>query len=70
MIGDNEKEAKNAVEEHKIRGSLRSSNPKAPLNAPAMHLKLSISIFSQALGKQSLCPTIATSPFKRHGVGF
>ena len=42
MIGDRENVAKKAVEEHKIRGSLRSSRPKALLQAAAIHFKLSI----------------------------
>jgi hypothetical protein len=45
MIGEREKAAKKAVDEHKIRGSLRSSNPNDFLKARIMHLKLFIGIF-------------------------
>ena len=41
-MGDSEKVAKNAVDEHKMSGSLRLSSPSARLNAAQMHLKLSI----------------------------
>ena len=42
MIGDSENVAKNAVDEHKISGSLRLSNPSAFLKAVATHFRLSI----------------------------
>ncbi len=44
-IGESEKVAKNAVDEHKINGSCRFSSPRAFLKASAIHFRLSIDDF-------------------------
>src|SRR5690349_4771818 len=56
IIGESEKVAKKAVEEHKIRGSLRFRRPSARLNAPVIHFKLSIGNYSYRRGKTISVP--------------
>ena len=58
MIGESEKVAKKAVEEHKMSGSLLFRSPTALFEASRMHLTLLAAIF---------CPIPAGSHNRRAG---